>query len=80
MPNASQAALRSDPTQRFTGVVVQITGPFGFIKVDSLGSVHMNQRSLTHADDWPSLRVGQQVTLSVVNHFKGPHAVLLKAH
>ena len=78
IPNAYKAALSSDRTQRFTGVVSRILGTFGFVRSDSLGEVHMNPKSLVHPSEWANLREGQQVAFSVIRYVKGPHAVWLE--
>ncbi len=78
VPNAYKAALSSDRSQRFSGVVSRILGTYGFIESTSLGSVHMDRKSLLNPVEWANIREGDKVTFEVFRYVKGPHAVFLE--
>ena len=57
-------SMQDAPT--FVGKVTSITGHFGFLECETLGSVYINPSSFKNRDEWAELRIGQLVTFSNV--------------
>ena len=77
IPKTYGSILSSFQTQRFAGVIDRISEWYGFIKTES-EDVYVNRSSLERSSEWQNLRIGMQVSFSVIQYPKGPQAVRLE--
>ena len=80
MPNSKSAVPSSSRARLVVGRIDKKMDHFGFIRTETLGSVHMNRSSLVKPRAWRNLKVGQKVIFLVEKQERGPHALELELY